>query len=203
MPFPEASYYGEKKTTRFTTRSDAKAGQMQAIKRYIGSFFSSLAERLVVFFTALILSQGPQYMNLYLNVLSGAKAAHEKSVAALTEKAKELDVTVEQFIADLLKSESKVSKSSGEVHKKQLADYENTKRAYEALSGASAFMRPFVFLKYVDWSLAKNVQFQPALPLTLESLAYVLVGIVLGMLLYRVLMYFPRRLLGRKTAPAY
>lgn len=176
---------------------------MQIVKRYLGSFFDSLAERLVVFFVALFLSQGPQYMNLYLNVLSGAKAAQEKSIATLTEKAQELDMTVEQFIADLLKSDSKVSKSSGEVHKKQLADYETTKRAYEALSSASAVTRPFVFLRYVDWSLAKNVKFQPALPLTFESLAYVLVGIVLGMLLYRVFLYFPRRLWGKKAAPAY
>ncbi len=174
---------------------------MESIKRYIGSFFGSVAERLVVFFVALFLSQAPQYMNLYLNVLSGAKAAHEKSVATLTEKAQELDMTVQQFIDDLLKSESKVSKNSGQVHQKQLADFENTKRAFEALKNATAFTRPFVFLKYVDWSLAKNVQFQPAFPLTLESLVYVLVGIILGMLLYRALLFFPRRLLrGRAKA---
>ncbi|HMV34374.1 MAG TPA: DUF2937 family protein [Turneriella sp.] len=176
---------------------------MGSITRYIGSFFGSLAERLVVFFVALFLSQAPQYMNLYLNVLSGAKAAHEKSVATLTEKAQELDMTVQQFIDDLLKADSKVSKSSGQVHQKQLADFENTKRAFEALKNATAFSRPFVFIKHVDWSLAKNVQFQPAFPLTLEALMYVLVGIILGMILYRALMFFPRRLLGNKSAPAY
>jgi hypothetical protein len=175
---------------------------MSSILRYIGSFFGSLAERLVVFFVALFLSQAPQYMNLYLNVLSGAKAAHEKSLATLTEKASELDMTVQQFIDDLLKSESKVSKSSGQVHQKQLADYENTRRAFEALKNASAFSRPFVFIKHVDWSLAKNVQFQPALPLAPEALAYVLVGVMLGMLLYRVLVFFPRRLVAKKSALA-
>ncbi|HMY11736.1 MAG TPA: DUF2937 family protein, partial [Turneriella sp.] len=89
------------------------------------------------------------------------------------------------------------------VHQKQLADFENTKRAFEALKNATAFSRPFVFIKHVDWSLAKNVQFQPAFPLTLEALMYVLVGIILGMILYRALMFFPRRLLGNKSAPAY
>lgn len=175
---------------------------MGSIVRYLSSFFGSLAERLVVFFVALFLSQAPQYMNLYLNVLSGAKAAHEKSVAALTEKAQELGMTVQQFIDDLLKADSKVSKSSGQVHQKQLADFENAKRAFEALRNATAFSRPFVFLRYVDWSLAKNVQFQPAFPLTLEALVYVLVGIIIGMILYRVVMYFPRRWLGKKAAPA-
>lgn len=177
---------------------------MDAIKRYIGSFFGSLAERLAVFFVALFLSQAPQYMNLYLNVLSGAKAAHEKSVATLAEKAKELEMTTQEFINDLLKSDSKVSKSSGQVHQKQVADFEHTKKAFEALKNATPFTRPFVFIKYVDWSLAKNVQFQPAFPLTLEALVYVLVGIILGMILYRVLMFFPRRWLGlNKGAAAY
>jgi hypothetical protein len=176
---------------------------MGSIVRYIGSFFDSVAERLVVFFAALFLSQAPQYINLYLNVLSGAKAAHEKSVASLIEKAKELDMSVQQFIDDLLKAESQVSKNSAQVHQKQLADFENTKRAFEALKNATAFRRPFVFIQYVDWSLAKNVQFQPALPLTFEAFVYVVVGVILGMILYRALLFFPRRLLRRKAIPAY
>lgn len=176
---------------------------MQAIVRYIGSFFGSLAERLVVFFVALFMSQGPQYMNLYLNVLGGAKAAHEKSVSVITEKARELDMTVQQFIDDLLKAESKVSKSSGQVHQKQLADYEKTRKAFEALKKASVWSRPFVFLRTVDWSLARSVQFQPAFPLTLEALVYVLAGIIIGMLLYRAVLFFPRRWFRRKSAGSF
>lgn len=175
---------------------------MQSIVRYIGSFFGSLAERLVVFFVALLFSQAPQFMNLYLNVLSGAKAAHEKSVASLSEKAQELEMTVQQFIDDLLKSESKVSQGSGRVHKKLLADFEEIRLAWEALRNCTPFMRPFVFLRHVDWSLARSVQFQPALPFTREALLYVCVGIIFGMILYRALVFFPRRLLGKGRVSA-
>lgn len=41
--------------------------------------------------------------------------------------------------------------------------------------------------------------------LTLESLIYVIVGIILGMVLYRLLAFYPRRWLGgdKKQQPAY
>jgi len=169
---------------------------MQFLAKYVGGFFGSLAERLFVFFAALMLSQAPQYMNLYLNVLSGARATYEKSVKEIADKAAELEMTTKQFIDDLTKSESQAAKKSGELHQSQLNNFEKVKLAFEAIKNASAFSRPFVFLKHVDWALAKNVQFQPALPMTFESLLYVIVGIILGMLLYRAVLFFPKRWLG-------
>lgn len=166
------------------------------IKKYIGGFFGSVAERIVVFFAALFLSQAPQYMNLYLNVLAGARATYEKSVKEIAEKAGELGMSTKEFIDDLAKSQSQAGKKSGELHQNQITNLEKAKKAFDAIKNASAFSRPFVFLKHADWALAKNVQFQPAFPLTLEALAYVIVGIILGMLLYRGLMFFPRRWLG-------
>jgi Protein of unknown function (DUF2937) len=178
---------------------------MDSIKRYIGGFFGSLAERIFVFFMALFISQAPQYMNLYLNVLSGAKAAYEKSVKEISEKAGELGMTTQEFISDLITSQSQAAKKSGELHQSQITHLENAKKAFDAIKNASAFSRPFVFLKHVDWSLAKSVQFQPAFPFTLEALIYVVVGIILGMVLFRALMHFPRKWLGggKKQQPAY
>ncbi len=178
---------------------------MDAIKRYIGGFFGSLAERIFVFFMALFISQAPQYMNLYLNVLSGAKAAYEKSVKEIAEKANELGMTTQEFITDLVKSQSQAAKKSGELHQSQITHLKNAKKAFDAIKNAGAFSRPFVFLKHVDWSLAKSVQFQPAFPFTLEALIYVVVGIILGMILFRGLLYFPKKWLGggKKQQPAY
>jgi hypothetical protein len=177
---------------------------MDAIKKYIGGFFGSLAERIFVFFMALFISQAPQYMNLYLNVLSGAKAAYEKSVNEIAEKAGELGMNTKEFIEDLVKSQSQAAHKSGELHQNQITNLEKAKKAFDAIKNAGAFSRPFVFLKHVDWSLAKNVQFQPAFPFTLEALIYVVVGIILGMILFRALLYFPKKWLGggKKQQPA-
>ena len=179
---------------------------MQAIKNYIGGFFGSLLERLFVFFMALFLSQAPQYMNLYLNVLSGAKAAYEKSVKEIAEKAGELGMSTKEFIDDMTKSQSQAAKKSGELHQNQIKNLEAAKKAFDAIKNASAFTRPFIFVKHVDWALAKNAQFQPAFPFTLEALIYVIVGIILGMVIYRLLAFYPRRWLGvgkSKQQPAY
>lgn len=176
---------------------------MGAIKKYIGGFFGSLAERIFVFFMALFISQAPQYMNLYLNVLAGAKAAYEKSVKEIGEKAAELGMTTAQFIDDLAKSQGQAAKKSAELHQSQITHLENAKKAFDAIKNAGAFTRPFVFLKHVDWALAKNVQFQPAFPFTLEAIIYVVVGIVLGMAVFRLLLYFPKKFLGsKKPVPA-
>lgn len=167
------------------------------ILNYITGFFGSLAERIVVFFVALFLSQAPQYMNLYLNVLSGSVATYQKEVKIIEQKAAELEMSLKAFIDDLAKSESKVAQKSAEVHKGQIDRYEKAKKAFAAIHNASVFARPFVFLKHVDWTLAKAVVFQPAFPLTLEALAYIIVGIIIGMLLYRGILFFPRRWLGK------
>ncbi|HRP68680.1 MAG TPA: DUF2937 family protein [Turneriella sp.] len=169
---------------------------MSAIARYIGSFFGSLAERIFVFFMALFISQGPQYMNLYLNVLSGATVEAEKSIKLIESKAGELGMTVPQFIEDLVKSQSQAAMKSGEIHQAQLKRFESLKAAFSSIKNAGAFSRPFTFLKHVDWTLAKSVQFQPALPFTAEALGYVIAGILLGMLLFRVLLFLPKKLLG-------
>lgn len=170
------------------------------IAKYIGGFFGSLAERILVFFTALFLCQAPQYMNLYLNVLAGSKATYEKSVKEIGEKAGELGMSTKEFIDDLVKSQSQAAKKSGELHQNQISGLEKAKLAFEAIKNASVFSRPFAFLKHVDWSLAKNVQFQPVFPFTLEAFGYAIIGIILGMLLYRAIMFFPRRLLGNKQS---
>jgi hypothetical protein len=175
---------------------------MRFILKYVGGFFGTLAERIFVFFVALLLCQAPQYMNLYLNVLAGSKATYASSVKEISDKAAELGMNTQQFIADLMKSQSVSGKKSAELHQNQVNHLERAKKAFDAIKNASAFVRPFVFLRYVDWTLAKSVQFQPALPVTLEAVIYVLVGIILGMLLFRALLYFPRRWLGLNKPPA-
>lgn len=173
---------------------------MNFITKYIGGFFGSILERIVVFFAALLLSQAPQYMNLYLNVLAGAQAESQKSVKLIEEKAQEVGMNTKQFIADLLGSQSQAATKSAEIHQAQIARFEALTAAFASIKNSSAFTRPFAFLRHVDWSLAKSVQFQPALPFTLESLLYVIVGIILGMLLYRALLFFPKKLFGKKDS---
>jgi hypothetical protein len=58
----------------------------------------------------------------------------------------------------------------------------------QAISGASASVRPFVFLREFDFDIAAATLrvFEPALPLSFAGLIYALTGIVAGWLLYEL-----------------
>ena len=61
-------------------------------------------------------------------------------------------------------------------------------RKTDAISGASASVRPFVFLREFDMDIAAATLriFEPALPLSFAGLIYALAGIVAGWLLYEL-----------------
>ena len=59
----------------------------------------------------------------------------------------------------------------------------------QAISGASASVRPFIFVREfdVDIAMATLRVFEPALPLSIAGLLHALTGIVAGWLLYELL----------------
>ena len=59
----------------------------------------------------------------------------------------------------------------------------------QAIGGASASVRPFIFVREfdVDIAMATLRVFEPALPLSIAGLLYALTGIVAGWLLYELL----------------
>ncbi len=73
--------------------------------------------------------------------------------------------------------------------------------AHDAIAGADAFSRPFAFLTHMDSAIAEATltSFTPALPLDSPSLAYALVGIVLGWLLYELATLPIRLMAGRRA----
>jgi hypothetical protein len=70
--------------------------------------------------------------------------------------------------------------------------------AYNAVSDADAFRRPFEFARHLDRDIAEAAlaTFTPALPLDTASAVYILIGIVLGWLCYE-LIKLPFRLVLR------
>ena len=59
----------------------------------------------------------------------------------------------------------------------------------QAISGASASVRPFIFFREFDIDIAAATLrvFEPALPLSIAGLVYALVGIVAGWIIYELL----------------
>ena len=77
--------------------------------------------------------------------------------------------------------------------------------AEAALRDASVWMRPFVFLRHIDREVAHGTWgvFRPAVPTTLEGLAYAAGGVVLAFAVYHAAVKRPlRRLLRAREAKA-
>ncbi|AEO46756.1 DUF2937 family protein [Rhodospirillum rubrum] len=68
----------------------------------------------------------------------------------------------------------------------RLAELES---AYRAIATADVWTQPLVFLRHADWSIAEATAraFEPALPLSTESLVFTLSGVVLALVIYEIL----------------
>jgi hypothetical protein len=96
-----------------------------------------------------ILTQGPEFLQQYLQRLSG----HLDEARRLLEQTPQLAPRVAELAA-----------------------------ARDALMGASAWTKPMAFLGHPQADIAWRTfaDFRPALPLTLEGLAWGLAGVVIG-----------------------
>lgn len=173
----------------------------RALKSKLTGLFDSLLERIVVIVCALAVSQFPQYMNQYLDALKGALFESEKSYSSLKESASETNKSVREFIDKHLKSNDLDFMNSGKRWDELLKRYEGYKFSIKSITEAGVFMRPIVFLKNVNWDLASKIKLKPAVPLTWESFLYAIVGILIGMGLYRLITWLPRKIL-RRPSPA-
>jgi len=168
---------------------------IQFIKKIIGS----ISERFVVFSFAFALSQMPTFMNQYSDAMVGSIFKSKKIVYEITLKAKRTDKSLSQFIQKHLDSGDLDFKSSGEQWKKVIDDLNNELLAQKKILEASVWTRPFVFIRYMNPALVKNIKYKPALPFSLESLVYIFIGILLGMLFFRILIQFPlKKVFGSK-----
>ena len=119
-------------------------------------------------------AQLPAFIQQYLQRLGGHVDEAQFSLVQITTNAsvRTLDVPARQVLTVSL--EQRVSAlESGE----------------QAIGGASASVRPFIFLRELDTDIAVATlrAFEPAVPLSSAGLIYGLAGIVAGWLLYELL----------------
>ena len=171
------------------------------MKSLLARFFGSLTERITVVICALIFSQAPQFMYSYLHELNGSLDAYEKSVQKIDEEAQKIDMSRQQFLNDLKSSHSKSAKASFETHNFVIKGWENTKQAIQRLKSANLWIKPFVFIKLLDGSLFEKTRkdFKPGFIFSLETFLYMIVGIITGMILFRIIIWIPKKILGQKS----
>ncbi len=156
--------------------------------------FGELIDRAVCLIFAVLFAQAPLYIEQYQHVLSGALAEARINYEDIEKRANELNMSVEKFISyqfeasamfaekeDTLRS--RVFEETGKHLQEGVARFEQYKIAFEQLSTASVWARPFVFWQHKEEHLLAALDFKPGLPFSEEGVCYVFAGLLIGVCL--------------------
>jgi len=133
---------------------------------------------------AVIFAQFPAFYQQYLQRLGGRLDQAKLDVDRIMEDAATLGRTLEAYIQELLASGTSAARLAAKRELERMDNADQLENAYQALSEAGPFERPFAFAQHVDRNLLQETVriFEPAVPATLEGLLYAGVGILVGLL---------------------
>lgn len=159
---------------------------------------SKTIDRLFAVGGAFALCQLPLLVQQYSMMLSGHLAESRRQINMMQHAASLTNKTLQEYIAKFLGQQDLDFVHQGQIMQSMQTRYEELNQAYSALQQSTVWSRPFVFLKNLDstvfWDTARD--FTPGLTLTLESLVYAVVGLGLGVLIYRGLASLARAFMG-------
>jgi hypothetical protein len=158
--------------------------------------FGELFDRIVCIAFAILFAQLPVYINQYIDVLSGALTEARILYSDVEQQAGQMGMSVDDFIRHHLDNADEVFIKSGEVYSRAVTRYQAYDEAFTALTSASVWTRPFVFLSKQDPELRKAVVFDAGLPLNLEGAIYALAGLLVALLILGIV----RRLFRKRSA---
>ncbi len=167
-------------------------------------FVDSLADRICAVFGAAAFAQFPAYLAQYLQRLGGHRDEAARNVEKYREIAAETGMTIQEYAGRLASSGDEVIMKTGRKIAGDIDRLDALSRALQELQEAPAFKKFFLFLKNMDFDIARAAwgDFTPGLPLTPEGAAYAAAGVVAGMLLYfivkKLFLLIARRIKGRR-----
>jgi hypothetical protein len=163
---------------------------------------AQLIDRLVCVAGAVLFSQAPEFMQQYLQRLEGHLDEARRQIAALTRAADSSGLTLDQLVADATRNADPAIARLGGVAQGAVQRVAALQASDDVLRHASALTRPFVFLAHLDPGIVRGTAsiFRPAVPTTLEGMAYAAVGVIAALALYHGLVLAPLRRLARRRA---
>ena len=143
-----------------------------------------LCEGVVAFTGAMLFSQAPLYMQYYSHQLAG-RVAELKLQTQVMERAASLSgKTLGQYIQKFLVSSDSDFHSQGKLMQGMVDRLQHLIEYWQAMHQANVWERPFVFIKSLQWDIAKETlgSFEPGFVLSLEGAIYAFIGMSLGYL---------------------
>ena len=166
-----------------------------------------LLDRALCVLGAVIFSQGPEFMQQYLQRLGGHLDEARRQLEQFKKVAAQSGLSLEKFIAQTNANADVAVAKLGGVMSEADARVDHLETAQLAIQNASPLGRPFAFLQHVDAEIARATWeiYKPAVPTTIEGALYALLGMAVMLGIYYGLLKAPcARLLARrraKTAP--
>lgn len=164
-----------------------------SLSRSVLSTGSGFLDRVLCVVGAVLFSQGPEFIQQYLQRLGGHVDEARRQVEQFRHTAEQSGVSLEQLIAQTnANSDAAVAKLGG-VMSTAAERLHSLEASQAAITQASIFERPFVFLRHADLQIAQSTWniFKPAVPTTAEGLVYALAGMLVLLLLYHVAFRIP------------
>lgn len=142
---------------------------------------------------AIACAQLPEFMQQYLQRLGGHLDEARRQLENFARVARESGLSLADYIARLSANADAPVAKTGAVIRDLAARVDALAAAERALREASAWERPFIFLRHLDRDIAGGTWgvFRPAVPTTWEGLAYAAVGVALSLVIYHGAVKWP------------
>jgi len=168
------------------------------------SFTERFLDRAFCVAAAALGAQGPEFMQQYLQRLGGQLDEGRRQLESWRQVARSLGLSLEELISRYGANADPAVVRGGTVVHNLVARVEELAATETALRQASLWMRPWVFLRHLDWGTAQATwaAYRPALPTTLEGLSYAAAGLVMAIAFYHGLIRpVARRCARQASAP--
>jgi hypothetical protein len=161
-----------------------------------------LIDRALCVTGAVLFSQLPEFFQQYLQRLGGHLDEARRQLEQFRLTAAQSGMTLDRLIADAGSQQDPALARLGQVMADTSHRVDELAAAESALHGSSAWSRPFVFFRHLDPAIARATWavFRPAVPTTLEGLAYAGLGLVVMLALYHGLVRGPAQRAWRARA---
>ena len=167
------------------------------------SLFDSLTDRILCVLGAVLFSQGPEFMQQYLQRLGGHLDEARRQLAIFQSTAAQAGTSLEQFIRQTGANPDPGVARLGGVMTGAVERAGALQSAHDAVLHSALWERPFVFLRHLDLEIARATSaiYQPAVPTTLEGLAYALAGKLVFLALYHLVLKRGLAVVFRRQPP--
>lgn len=152
-------------------------------------FLGSIVDRLFVITGALLGAQIPEFIQQYKQRLAGHVAELKRLLDGLHTLAKQSNKTLEEYVGKFLANSDPDFSNQGAFMQGIVERWKKLNEALDQLMNSTVWTRSYVFFRDLQFEIAKSTfyDFQPGLSMTLEGIAYMLIGAAIGFGCYQSL----------------